>query len=113
MLNIDSYSYHPAQSLTHSHDLSFKISGPQSFWYQGPVLWRQFFHRWKGVGGKVQVQRVMQAVVSDGEWQMKLGSVSHCSPPAVQPRFRDQGPLLSNISPNSNCLSFRKETRIF
>lgn len=47
------------------------------------------------VAMRVTVQWVMQAVVSDGEWQMKLGSVSHCSPPAAQPLLsRDWGLLL-------------------
>ena len=31
------------------------------------------------------IQAVMQVLESDGEGQMKLRSLSHCLPPAVQP----------------------------
>ena len=31
------------------------------------------------------VQAVMRAMGSEGEWQMKLSSLTPCSPPAVQP----------------------------
>ena len=34
---------------------------------------------------QVMVQVVMRAMGSDGEWQMKLRSLAHHSPPAVQP----------------------------
>ena len=50
---------------------------------------RQFFHGWRWGGG--MIQSVMQAMGSDGEWLMKLYSLTHCSPPAVCPR--GWGPL--------------------
>ena len=41
-------------------------------WFHG----RQFSHRGVGMG---------QGNVSDGDWQMELGSLTLCSLPAVQP----------------------------
>ena len=74
------------------------ISGPQPFWYQGPVSGSQFFRghgvgRWRGWG---MVQAVMQATGSDGEWQMKLVA---CLPltSAVQPGPQGWGPLIRII----------------
>lgn len=43
MLNIYSYSYHPAQSLTDSHDLSFKIVVPNLFGTKDQFCVRQSF----------------------------------------------------------------------
>ena len=52
-----------------------------TFWHQEPVLRKMIFPRTRG--GIVQV--VMQAMGSDGEWQIKLHSLAHHSPPAVRP----------------------------
>ena len=57
-------------------------SGPQPFWHRDQFRGRQFFRRqWSGG----MVQAVMRAMGSDGEQEMKLRSLTGCSPPAMCP----------------------------
>ena len=55
------------------------LNGPQPFWHQGPLSWKTIFPqtggREDGSGGNA----------SAGERQMKLHSLTRCSPPAVLP----------------------------
>jgi len=55
---------------------------PNLFGTRGQFHGRQFF---QGQDGGCMIQAVMQVLESDGEGQMKLRSLSHCLPPAVQP----------------------------
>ena len=58
-------------------------SGPQPFWQQGPVSRKTIF---PGTGvGVGMVQAVMRAMGNDGEREVKLHSLTRCSPPAMRP----------------------------
>ena len=59
-------------------------SGPQPFWHQGSVSWKTTFPWTRacgmGLGGDVSVDNV-----SNGEWQMKLHSLTCHLPPLCSP----------------------------
>ena len=54
--------------------------GPQPFWHQEPVSWKTIFPQTGGGKGDG-----WGGNASDGERQMKLGSLARRSPPSVQP----------------------------
>ena len=104
--------------------LSFTVvydSGPQPFWYQGPVSWKTIFpwKWWQGI-----VQAVMRAMGSDGERHMKLRSLTcrHlllCGPVPNRPRTgrgpqpRDWGPLVyDTLMNNFVCKSLSASLKI-